>query len=138
MLWNQFQREQRIATLQAEEQHLGPQILVDAIPGQVRIGSVNMEKSNPDKLENLVHLAAQCGWEITVVSECAPTSRNGSGSSGNLSTPVKVASFSILPGVRPGIVSMAKSIGLTLPASAPWSFLVIRPWPAVGVLPVGC
>lgn len=76
MLWNQFQREQHIATLQAEEQHLGPQILVDAIPGQARIGSVNMEKSNPDKLENLVHLAAQRGWEITVVSECAPTSRN--------------------------------------------------------------
>ena len=76
MLWHQHQREERIATLQTIEQNLVPHILVEATPGHVRSGSVNMEKSNPEKLENLVHLAAQRGWEITVVSECAPTSRN--------------------------------------------------------------
>lgn len=76
MLWNKHQREERIATLQHEEQNLVPRILVEAVPGHVRIGSINMEKSNPEKLENLVHLAAQRGWEVTVVSECAPTSRH--------------------------------------------------------------
>lgn len=75
MLWNQHQREQRIATEQVEDSKLVPTIQTEAVAGQIRIGSINMEKSNPEKLEQLTLLAAKHGWEVTVVSECGSTSR---------------------------------------------------------------
>ena len=34
-------------------------------------------KDNPDKLECLVGLATARGWEVTLVSECAPTIQAG-------------------------------------------------------------
>ena len=34
-----------------------------------------MEKSNPDKPEHLVNLAARRGWEVILVPECSPTSQ---------------------------------------------------------------
>ena len=34
-----------------------------------------IEKSNPEKLEQLVCLAAHRGWEVTIVSACCPTAR---------------------------------------------------------------
>ena len=42
--------------------------------GQIRIGALNVEKTNVAKLEQLVCLAASRGWERTNVSECSPTS----------------------------------------------------------------
>ena len=34
-----------------------------------------IEKSNPEKLEQFVCLAAHRGWEVTIVSACCPTAR---------------------------------------------------------------
>lgn len=75
MLWNRWCREQRIANEQERGRELTPVHVTPTTPGMVRIGSINMEKSNPDKLELLVCLAASRQWEITVVSECTPTTR---------------------------------------------------------------
>ena len=77
MLWNRVQREARIAAEVDAERTVLPTCKFEAQPGQVRIGCVNMEKHNPDKLECLVRLAAARGWEVTLVSECAPTTRRG-------------------------------------------------------------
>lgn len=75
MIWNRMQREERIARDQAADQKQLPHIQVPAQPGYVRIGNINIEKSNPEKLEQLVCLAAHRGWEVTIVSECCPTAR---------------------------------------------------------------
>ena len=75
MLWNRWCREQRIANERERDRELTPVHVTPTNPGMVRIGSINMEKSNPDKLELLVCLAASRQWEITVVSECTPTTR---------------------------------------------------------------
>ena len=75
MIWNRMQREERIARDQAADQKQLPHIQVPAQPGYVRIGNINLEKSNPEKLEQLVCLAAHRGWEVTLVSECCPTAR---------------------------------------------------------------
>ena len=77
LLWNRLQREARIAAEVDAERTALPTCKFEAQPGQVRIGCVNMEKHNPDKLECLVRLAAARGWEVTLVSECAPTTRRG-------------------------------------------------------------
>lgn len=61
MTWSQIQRERWIARETAVDQKALPHIEVLAQPGYVRIGNVNMEKSNPEKLEALVCLAARRG-----------------------------------------------------------------------------
>ena len=76
MIWNQVCRENRLRENQAQEQELVPSNGPPTLDGHVRIGAINMEKSNPEKLEQLVRLASRRNWEIVVVSEVSPTSRH--------------------------------------------------------------
>lgn len=66
--WNRLCREQRLLETNAMEQELVPGESPPTPLGHVRIGAINVEKTNAEKLEQLVCLAASRGWEITVVS----------------------------------------------------------------------
>ena len=74
MIWNNLQ--QRVAQNRDFDRPNLPDSRVSPEAGYVRIGNLNMEKSNPEKLEQLCCLAAHRGWEVTIVSECCPTSRS--------------------------------------------------------------
>ncbi|CAE8687861.1 unnamed protein product [Polarella glacialis] len=72
-LWNRVQREERVAQRVRVNLQLMPPATVQPQHGLIKVGLINMEKSNQEKLESLVHLAASRGWEVTAVPEASPT-----------------------------------------------------------------